>query len=91
LSCYLIIKLQSLEFYVITTLKKDSKIFTKVGLKYFILGPFAYAIILFGCYMMYGFIGITNFKELTRIFIGYKIFLLGVQSSGIFKEFYLLL
>ncbi len=56
-----------------------------------ILGPFSFGILLFGCCMIYGFIGITNFKELIKIFIGYKIILLGVQSSGIFMEFYLLL
>jgi NADH:ubiquinone oxidoreductase subunit 2 (subunit N) len=67
------------------------KNFTEVGLKYFILGPFFYEILFIGCCMIYVFIGITNFKELTKIFTGYKILLLGVQSSGIFMEIYLLL
>jgi hypothetical protein len=34
--------------------------------------------------MIYGFIEVTNFEELTKIFIGYKITLFGAQSSHIF-------
>ncbi len=84
IAMYLAIKFQSLCFYVIATLKKYSKIFTKVSLKYFILGAFSSGILLFGCSMIYGFTGVTNFEKLAKIFIGYKITLFDAHSSGIF-------
>jgi NADH:ubiquinone oxidoreductase subunit 2 (subunit N) len=84
IAMYLAIKLQSLCFYVIAALKRNSELTTEVGLKYFILGAFSFGILLFGCSMIYGFIGVTNFEELAKIFTGYKITLFDAQSSGIF-------
>jgi len=84
IAAYLAIELQSLCFYVIAALKRDSKFSKKNDLKYFILGALFFGILLFGCAMIYGFIGLTNFEELTKIFTIYKITLFGAQSSGIF-------
>nr|AND50947.1 NADH dehydrogenase subunit 2 [Sphagnum squarrosum] len=84
IAMYLAIELQSLCFYVIAALKRDSEFSTEAGLKYFILGAFSSGILLFGCSMIYGFTGVTNFEELAKIFAGYKITLFGAQSSGIF-------
>jgi NADH:ubiquinone oxidoreductase subunit 2 (subunit N) len=81
---YLSIKLQSLCFYVIATLKINFEYSTKISLKYFILGAFSSRILLFSCSMIYGFIGVTNFEKLAKIFIGYKITLFDVRYSGIF-------
>jgi NADH:ubiquinone oxidoreductase subunit 2 (subunit N) len=88
---YLAIKLQSLCFYVIVALKRNFEFSTEVGLKYFILGPFSFGILLFGCFTIYGFFGVTNFDELAKIFIGYKITLFNAQSSVSLWVFYLLL
>jgi NADH:ubiquinone oxidoreductase subunit 2 (subunit N) len=81
---YLAIEFQSLCFYVIATLKRDSEFSAEAGLKYFILGAFFFGILLFGCFMIYGFTGVTNFEELAKIFTRYKITLFNAQSSGIF-------
>nr|YP_010881195.1 NADH dehydrogenase subunit 2 [Pellia neesiana]WIA66943.1 NADH dehydrogenase subunit 2 [Pellia neesiana]WIA66984.1 NADH dehydrogenase subunit 2 [Pellia neesiana]WIA67025.1 NADH dehydrogenase subunit 2 [Pellia neesiana] len=85
IAMYLAIELQSLCFYVIAASKRDSEFSTEAGLKYFILGAFSSGILLFGCSMIYGFTGVTNFEELAKIFTGYEIItLFGAQSSGIF-------
>nr|YP_009674814.1 NADH dehydrogenase subunit 2 [Fossombronia foveolata]QDE12796.1 NADH dehydrogenase subunit 2 [Fossombronia foveolata] len=84
IAMYLAIELQSLCFYVIAASKRDSEFSTEAGLKYFILGAFSSGILLFGCSMIYGFTGVTNFEELAKIFTGYEITLFGAQSSGIF-------
>nr|YP_010881113.1 NADH dehydrogenase subunit 2 [Pallavicinia lyellii]WIA66615.1 NADH dehydrogenase subunit 2 [Pallavicinia lyellii] len=84
IAMYLAIELQSLCFYVIAASKRDSEFSTEAGLKYFILGAFSSGILLFGCSMIYGFTGVTNFEELAKIFTGYGITLFGAQSSGIF-------
>jgi NADH-quinone oxidoreductase subunit N len=39
ISMYLAIELQSLAFYIMAALKRDSEFSTEAGLKYFILGP----------------------------------------------------
>nr|QIA60841.1 NADH dehydrogenase subunit 2 [Makinoa crispata] len=84
IATYLAIELQSLCFYVIAASNRDSEFSTEAGLKYFILGAFSSGILLFGCSMIYGFTGVTNFEELAKIFTGYEITLFGAQSSGIF-------
>ena len=70
ISMYLTIELQSLCFYVLGASKRNSEFSTEAGLKYFILGAFSSGILLFGCSMIYGFTGITNFGELAKLFTG---------------------
>lgn len=65
LSMYLAIELQSLTLYVLATFQRNSEFSTESGLKYFILGAFSSGILLFGCSMIYGFTGSTNFGELS--------------------------
>nr|YP_002860279.1 NADH dehydrogenase subunit 2 [Nothoceros aenigmaticus]ACC86802.1 NADH dehydrogenase subunit 2 [Nothoceros aenigmaticus] len=84
IAMYSAIEPQSLCFYVIAASKRDSEFSTEAGLKYFILGAFSSGILLFGCSMIHGFTGVTNFEELAKIFTGYEITLFGAQSSGIF-------
>nr|ADT62143.1 NADH dehydrogenase subunit 2 [Isoetes engelmannii] len=81
---YLAIELQSLCFYVIAASRRDSEFSTEAGLKYFILGAFSSGILLFGCSMIYGLTGVTDFEELAKIFAGYEITLFSAQSSGLF-------
>lgn len=64
LSFYLSLELQSLAFYVLAALKKNSSFSTEAGLKYFILGAIASSLILFGFSFIYGISGTTNFDEL---------------------------
>jgi proton-translocating NADH-quinone oxidoreductase chain N len=70
ISMYLAIELQSLCFYVLAAIKRNSEFSTEAGLKYFLLGAFSSGLLLFGCSLIYGFTGVTNFSELARIFTG---------------------
>jgi proton-translocating NADH-quinone oxidoreductase chain N len=87
ISMYLAIELQSLCFYVLAACKRNSEFSTEAGLKYFLLGAFSSGILLFGCSMIYGFTGITNFSDLAKLFTFKNAMfdsLLG--SSFLFKE-----
>ena len=66
-SIYLAIELQSLCFYVMAALKSNSPFSSEAGLKYFLLGAFSSGILLFGCSLVYGFTGVTEFESLSKI------------------------
>lgn len=68
---YIAIEIQSISFYILSCLKKNSAFSTEAGLKYFILGSLASALFLFGCSLIYGITGTINFKDLISIFIGF--------------------
>ena len=67
ISIYLAIELQSLCFYVMAALKSNSPFSSEAGLKYFLLGAFSSGILLFGCSLVYGFTGVTEFANLSKI------------------------
>ena len=67
ISIYLAIELQSLCFYVMAALKSNSPFSSEAGLKYFLLGAFSSGILLFGCSLVYGFTGVTEFVNLSKI------------------------
>lgn len=68
ISMYLSIELQSLAFYIMAALKRDSEFSTEAGLKYFILGAFSSGLLVFGCSLIYGFTGTVEFAELAKLF-----------------------
>ena len=68
ISMYLAIELQSLCFYVLAAFKRDSEFSTEAGLKYFLLGVFSSGLLLFGCSLIYGFTGVVEFSELSKVF-----------------------
>jgi len=68
LSLYLAIELQSLCLYVLAASKKDSSFSTEAGLKYFILGSFSSALLLFGMSILYGCTGTLNFDNFLLLF-----------------------
>lgn len=68
ISMYLAIELQSLCFYILATFKQYSNFSTEAGIKYFILGAFSSGILLFGCSLIYGFTGLTDFYSLQLLF-----------------------
>lgn len=88
LSMYLIIELQSLSFYVLSSFKRSSEFSTEAGLKYFVLGAFSSAFLLFGSSLIYGLTGLTNFSDLNLLFSGFLLensfFLVGIFSGLIF-------
>jgi proton-translocating NADH-quinone oxidoreductase chain N len=81
ISLYLAVELQSLCFYVLAALKRNSEFSTEAGLKYFLLGAFSSGLLLFGCSLIYGFTGVTNFSELGKIFTGGTLDILASTSS----------
>lgn len=81
ISMYLTVELQSLCFYVLAASKRNSEFSTEAGLKYFILGAFSSGILLFGCSMIYGFTGITNFGELAKVLTGSQEVILGTFGT----------
>jgi proton-translocating NADH-quinone oxidoreductase chain N len=81
ISLYLAVELQSLCFYVLAAIKRNSEFSTEAGLKYFLLGAFSSGLLLFGCSLIYGFTGVTNFSELGKIFTGGTVDILVSTSS----------
>lgn len=61
MSLYMGLELQSLSLYVLASIRRDSELATEAGLKYFVLGALSSGILLFGCSLIYGFVGSTNF------------------------------
>ena len=70
ISLYLGLELQSLSLYVLAAFKRDSLRSTEAGLKYFVLGALSSGMLLYGCSLIYGFTGTTNFDSLTTLFQG---------------------
>ncbi len=64
ISMYLGIELQSLALYVLAAIKRDSLKSSESGVKYFVLGALSSGILLYGCSLIYGFSGTTNFQEI---------------------------
>ncbi len=66
LSLYVGLEMQSLPLYVIAAFKRDSLRSSEAGLKYFVLGALSSGMLLYGCSMIYGFAGTTNFDALAE-------------------------
>ena len=81
ISMYLSIEMQSLCFYVLAACKRNSEFSTESGLKYFLLGAFSSGILLFGCSLIYGFTGITNFEALAKFLSGFAQLEQNIQST----------
>ncbi len=64
ISLYMGIELQSLALYVLAAYNRDSQRSTEAGLKYFVLGALSSGLLLYGCSLIYGFTGTTNFTVL---------------------------
>ena len=71
---YLGLELQSLALYILTAIDRDNLRATESGIKFFILSALSSGLLLYGCSLLYGFTGSTNFeiinKELTSENIG---------------------
>ena len=58
---YLGLELQSLSLYILAALKREDERSTEAGVKYFVLSALASGLLLYGCSLIYGFTGSTNF------------------------------
>ena len=58
---YMGLELQSLALYVLATFNRDQLQSSEAGLKYFVLSALSSGLLLYGCSLVYGFSGSTNF------------------------------
>ena len=63
---YLGLELQSLGLYILASFKRNEEKSTEAGLKYFILSALASGLLLYGCSLIYGFTGSTNFEIISE-------------------------
>jgi len=58
---YLGLELQSLSLYILATIDRDNLRSSESGIKYFVLSALSSGLLLYGCSLLYGFTGSTNF------------------------------
>ena len=61
---YMGLELQSLALYVLATFNRDNLKSSEAGLKYFVLSALSSGLLLYGCSLIYGFAGSTNFSTI---------------------------
>jgi len=66
IALYLGLELQSLSLYVIAAFRRDSLRSSEAGLKYFVLGALSSGMLLYGCSLIYGFTGSTEFVTIAK-------------------------
>ena len=59
---YLGLELQSLSLYILASIDRDNLRSTESGVKYFVLSALSSGLLLYGCSLLYGFTGSTNFE-----------------------------
>ena len=59
---YMGLELQSLALYVLATFNRNNLKSSEAGLKYFVLSALSSGLLLYGCSLIYGFSGSTNFN-----------------------------
>ena len=60
------LELQSLCLYILASFKREDERSTEAGLKYFVLSALASGLLLYGCSLIYGFTGSTNFDVISE-------------------------
>ena len=63
---YIGLELQSLALYVLATFNRDQLKSSEAGLKYFVLSALSSGLLLYGCSLIYGFSGSTNFNIISN-------------------------
>ncbi len=61
---YMGLELQSLALYVLATFNRNNLKSSEAGLKYFVLSALSSGLLLYGCSLIYGFAGSTNFDTI---------------------------
>ena len=64
---YIGLELQSLALYVLASFNRDQLKSSEAGLKYFVLSALSSGLLLYGCSLIYGFTGSTNFNIIAEI------------------------
>jgi len=63
---YMGLELQSLALYVLASFNRDNLLSSESGLKYFVLSALSSGLLLYGCSLIYGFSGSTNFVQISQ-------------------------
>jgi len=63
---YIGLELQSLSLYVLAAFNRNSLKSSEAGLKYFVLSALSSGILLYGCSLIYGYSGSTNFNLISE-------------------------
>ena len=63
---YMGLELQSLALYVLASFNRDNLLSSESGLKYFVLSALSSGLLLYGCSLIYGFTGSTNFNLIAQ-------------------------
>ena len=61
---YLGLELQSLALYILASIDRDNIKSSEAGIKYFVLSALSSGLLLYGCSLIYGFSGSTNFEQI---------------------------
>ncbi len=68
LSLYVSLELQSLSLYVLASFRRDNRLNSEAGLKYFFLGALSSGVLLYGISLLYGFCGSTSYLAIANTF-----------------------
>ena len=63
---YIGLELQSLALYVLASFNRNNTKSSEAGLKYFVLSALSSGLLLYGCSLIYGFTGSTNFLVISQ-------------------------
>ena len=63
---YMGLELQSLALYVLASFNRNNQLSSESGLKYFVLSALSSGLLLYGCSLIYGFAGSTNFDQINN-------------------------
>ena len=69
---YIGLELQSLSLYVLAAFNRDQIKSSEAGLKYFVLSALSSGLLLYGCSLIYGFSGSTNFNIISEEIVSYQ-------------------
>ncbi|MBX9804767.1 MAG: NADH-quinone oxidoreductase subunit NuoN [Alphaproteobacteria bacterium] len=84
ISLFIGLELQSLSLYVLTALRRDNVKSSEAGMKYFVLGALSTGLLLYGCSLIYGYTGTTNFDVIADMLKGMKSFPLPMMFGLVF-------
>tara|TARA_B100001540_G_scaffold159752_1_gene141402 strand:+ start:256 stop:1674 length:1419 start_codon:yes stop_codon:yes gene_type:complete len=62
---YLGLEIQAMSLYVLTSFNKENIFSTESGIKFFVLSALSSGLLLYGCSLIYGFSGSTNFNTIS--------------------------
>lgn len=67
LSLFIGLELQNLSLYVLTALRRENGKASEASVKYFVLGALSTGLLLYGCSLLYGYTGTTNFEGIASL------------------------